>query len=490
MRGRNLITIDDFSNREIEAVLDVAAEMDANLHQQGGRLPGAILASLFFEPSTRTRLSFDTAMLRLGGRVVSATDVQASSIAKGESLADTARVVSKFTDLIVIRHPGEGSARLMAEYSHVPVVNAGDGGHEHPTQTLLDLYTLRKEKGRLRGLTVALCGDLKNGRTIHSLAYALARFGSNLLCMPGEGLSLPEYVTDKLRQVCGSKPEVARLSRTSKPSDIRTTLAGVDVVVLPPHRPHQLSLFTQVEEDLPHILTHIDALYVTRVQKERFGEGTSRAKTVEKESAGETGGRAETGAAGKRTKEGPLSYPVVNRAFLKGQAFRKTVVMHPLPRVDELAYEVDEDPRSRYFEQAARGVPVRMALIALLLGAYQHARTGDSSFSPAGGEKRIYRSRIGVRCANERCVSRQEARYVTPQFWVIELHPPRLRCVYCDRDLRPAYAGNPRSRRYCPADRFPRPQAGKGWVLFACREEAEQNGFRPSRDSAARTAKT
>ncbi len=211
LRGRNLITIDDFFNEEIEAVLDAAAEMESDLREQAGRLQGAILASLFFEPSTRTRLSFETAMLRLGGQVVSATDVTTSSIAKGESLADTARVVSKFTDLLVIRPPWEGSARLMAAYSDVPVVNAGDGGHEHPRQTLLDLYTLRKEKGGLRGLTVPLCGDLKNGRTIHSLAYAIARFGSNILCLPGEGLGLPDYVTDKLRDrfACAPGPEGA-----------------------------------------------------------------------------------------------------------------------------------------------------------------------------------------------------------------------------------------------------------------------------------------
>ncbi|MFQ5692966.1 MAG: hypothetical protein ACE5IM_07990, partial [Nitrospinota bacterium] len=343
LTGRNLITIDDFSNDEIETVLRVAAEMESDLRSQAGRLPGTILASLFFEPSTRTRLSFETAMLRLGGRVVSATDVEASSLAKGESLADTARVVSKFTDLIVLRHPWEGSARLMAEYSDAPVVNGGDGGHEHPTQTLLDLYTLRKEKGRLRGLNLALCGDLKNGRTIHSLAYALARFGSNILCMPGEGLGLPDYVTDKLRDRYGCRPEVAHLSRISKPGEIQTTLAGADVVVLTPHRPHQLSLFTQVEESLPQIVTRIDALYVTRVQKERIAEAALKEEAPD---AGRGGGKG----AG-------LSYPVVDRAFLQEEVFRKTVVMHPLPRVDELASEVDEDPRSRYFEQAAKLAP-------------------------------------------------------------------------------------------------------------------------------------
>ncbi len=478
LSGRNLITIDDFSNEEIEAVLDAAAEMESDLREQAGRLQGTILASLFFEPSTRTRLSFETAMLRLGGRVVSATDVTASSIAKGESLADTARVVSKFTDLLVIRHPWEGSARLMAAYSDVPVVNAGDGGHEHPTQTLLDLYTLRKEKGGLRGLTVALCGDLKNGRTIHSLAYAIARFGSNILCLPGEGLGLPDYVTDKLRDRFACAPEVAHLSRISKPGQIQSTLAGADVVVLTPHKPHQLSLFTRVEENLPEIVTHIDAIYVTRVQKERC-------PTAGVTDAPQGAGRGPEEPGGKN---GP-SYPVVDRAFLKGQAFRKTVVMHPLPRVDELSYEVDEDPRSRYFEQAARGAPVRMALLALLLGAYPERRTSDRPSAAAIVETPIYRSPVGVRCLNENCVSRREAHYVTPEFRWVEVSPPppRLQCVFCDRDLRPAYAGNPRSKRYYPADRLTRAKAGRGWIFFSSRVETEENGFRPAARSATRT---
>lgn len=473
LRGRSLITIGDFSNEEIEAVLDAAAEMEADLRGQAHRLPGALLASLFFEPSTRTRLSFEAAMLRLGGRVVSATDVEASSIAKGESLADTARVVSRFTDLIVLRHPWEGSARLMAERSDVPVLNAGDGAHEHPTQTLLDLYTLRKEKGRLGGLNVALCGDLKNGRTIHSLAYALARFGSNILSMPAEGLGLPDYVIDKLRRAYGCKPEVAHLSRISKPSEIHTTLAGADVVVLTPHRPHQLSLFTQVEESLPEIVTHIDALYVTRAQKERFESPAPEEETPARGSAG-----------GPDVKE--KAYPVVDRAFLRRQEFRKTMVMHPLPRVDELAYEMDEDPRSRYFEQAARGVPVRMALIALILGAFPGPRARRAETPPPGETDRTCKSRIGVRCPNERCVSRQEARYVTPEFRVVETRPPRLKCVYCERDVHPAYAGNPRTRRYYPADRTARGKEAMDWVFFASRGEAEESGFQPAREGKAR----
>ncbi|MEE8110227.1 MAG: hypothetical protein V3T44_04280, partial [bacterium] len=194
-------------------------------------------------------------------------------------------------------------------------------------------------------------------------------------------------------------------------------------------------------------------------------------------------------AAKKREDEGTPSYPVVDRAFLRGQPFRKTVVMHPLPRVDELAYEVDEDPRSRYFEQAARGVPVRMALIALLLGAYPEPQASVPPSLPNDAEGGVYRSRVGVRCPNDRCVSRREARYVTPEFQVVEVHPPRLKCVYCERDLRPAYAGNPRSRRYYPADSLSRSKGGRGCVFFASRDEAEENGFRPAGAGAGRKEK-
>ena len=185
LTGRNVVSIDDLSNEEIERVFRLADEIAESPRRFWGRATAKVLATLFYEPSTRTRLSFESAMQRLGGGTISQADMSASSASKGETLADTARVVGKYADAIVLRHPWEGASHLAARYAGVPVINAGDGGHEHPTQTLCDLYTLRKRHGALQGLTVALCGDLQTGRTIHSLAFALARFQANVFFVPG-----------------------------------------------------------------------------------------------------------------------------------------------------------------------------------------------------------------------------------------------------------------------------------------------------------------
>ena len=185
--------------------ISLADEMAANTGGQFGLCRGKIMASLFFEPSTRTRLSFETAMHRLGGSVITASDVGATSLAKGESIADMARVVGSYADIIVVRHPWEGTARVVADYAGVPVINAGDGSHEHPTQTLCDLYTIKKERKTIRGLNIALWGDLKHGRTVHSLAYALARFGATIHFRPGPGLEIPEHVLRKLTTKYGGQ---------------------------------------------------------------------------------------------------------------------------------------------------------------------------------------------------------------------------------------------------------------------------------------------
>src|SRR5512137_537664 len=198
LAGRSLVTMDDLSNDEVEAVFSLADGMAESVSEQAGVCQGKIMASLFFEPSTRTRMSFEAAMLRLGGRLITAVDIGANSLAKGESIAYMARVVGSYADIIVIRHPWEGSAKVVADYAGVPVINAGDGGHEHPTQTLCDLFTLKKEKRSLKGLRIALWGDLKHGRTIHSLTYALARFGAIIYFHSGPGLELPDYVKRKL----------------------------------------------------------------------------------------------------------------------------------------------------------------------------------------------------------------------------------------------------------------------------------------------------
>jgi aspartate carbamoyltransferase catalytic subunit len=198
LANRNVITMDDLSNGEILAIFALADEMSGAMSQQSGLCRGKIMASLFFEPSTRTRLSFEAAMHRLGGSVITASDVGATSLAKGESIADMARVVGSYADIIVIRHPWEGAAKVVADYAGVPVINAGDGGHQHPTQTLCDLYTLQKERKTIKGLKIALWGDLKYGRTIHSLIFALAKFGADILFCPSPGLEVPEHVLNTL----------------------------------------------------------------------------------------------------------------------------------------------------------------------------------------------------------------------------------------------------------------------------------------------------
>jgi len=195
---RSLVTIDDLSNGEIEAVFSLADEMASATDKQLDVCKGKIMASLFFEPSTRTRLSFEAAMHRLGGNVISVVDAKATSLAKGESISDMARIVGSYADIIVIRHPWEGAAKVVADYSGVPVINAGDGGHQHPTQTLCDLYTIKKERQTIKGLKIALWGDLKYGRTIHSLIFALAKFGANILFCPTPGLEVPQNVIKKL----------------------------------------------------------------------------------------------------------------------------------------------------------------------------------------------------------------------------------------------------------------------------------------------------
>jgi aspartate carbamoyltransferase catalytic subunit len=299
MRGHDVISIRDLSNATIEALFALASEYAAAATRRLAAAPDAIAANLFYEPSTRTRMSFEAAMLRLGGQVISMTDPAASSAAKGETLADTVRIVEGYTDLIVLRHPREGAARVAAEFAGVPVINAGDGAREHPTQTLLDLYTIYQEKGRLAGVTVALCGDLKYGRTVHSLVQGLARFGARVVCVAPPGLELPARFANLLGTV-ETYPDFA-----SAP------------------------------------LGDCDVLYVTRLQKERFADA----------------------AEFERVR---ASYQVSKSTLTRAR--EDAIVLHPLPRVDELDYALDGDPRAAYFRQAAYGVPVRMALIAAVLG--------------------------------------------------------------------------------------------------------------------------
>ncbi|MFX1317890.1 MAG: aspartate carbamoyltransferase [Promethearchaeota archaeon] len=305
LKVKNLISIADLSTKEILIVLDLADKMEPLVRGEkpSKLLSGKILATLFYEPSTRTRLSFESAMARLGGSSITVADVGASSVAKGESLADTIRTVDNYADVIVLRHPQEGAAQWAAEVSSVPIINAGDGAGRHPTQTLLDLSTIRRSQGRLKDLNIAVVGDLRFGRTVHSLSYAITRFTNRLYCIAPPGLELPDEIVMDLRE------------------------QGKEVIMT---------------SDLKDILPELDVLYATRIQKERFPT--------------------------------PADYEQVRGVFRIDKSMLKDVkpnldILHPLPRVDEIAPDVDETPYARYFQQMFHGVLVRMAILSLLLEA-------------------------------------------------------------------------------------------------------------------------
>jgi aspartate carbamoyltransferase catalytic subunit len=460
LANRSVVVINDLSTAEIEAIFAIADEISNSPNTYSTLCQGKIMASLFFEPSTRTRLSFETAMHRLGGSVISTVEIGATSLAKGESLADMARVVGSYADIIVIRHPWEGAAKVVADYAGVPVINAGDGAHEHPTQTLCDLYTLRKEKQTVRGLRIALWGDLKHGRTVHSLIYALARFGATMLFRPGPGLEMPEHVLRRL--TTEYKGELRRYEPATQRHDGK--LFPIDAIYITPSAPHQLAMLPDISLKV-ELKAGLDALYVTRLQKERQPSSS-------------------------QVYEAEKSYPTVDKKLLKGKEFKRTVVMHPLPRVDELAYEIDADPRSMYFKQVAYGVPVRMALISLLLGVKEIAIPEEKDSFALKVNYPVYRRDTGIRCPNSNCVSNQqtEARYIKPEFYIVSFTPLILRCVYCEHELNPPYIasskwheGSLEQRKYHSADSYLvkkiRPE---NLIIFSSEEDARARGFRPS----------
>jgi len=435
---RHLVSIDDLSLPEIRELFVLARRFADDLRANAEVCRGMITASLFFEASTRTRLSFESAMLRLGGGVITAADVRTMSSSKGESLADTIRVVGgAYADVIVLRHPSEGAARLAAQYSPVPVINAGDGSHEHPTQTLCDLYNLWVERGRIEGLDVVLAGDLRYSRTIHSFAYALARFGANVICVPQPGFELPDYVVQRLREELGVEPRRADATR------LGDLASRSDAVYLTPQKPHQLSLFT---DPRGLAVDRVDAVYMTRPQTERHPEGS-----------------------------GIENYVQLGKRSLSAESLREAVVMHPLPRRDEISSDLDGDPRSIYFKQAARGVPIRMAILASLLGAV------PSTVEHQGVDTRYYPlSAGGNPCPNATCVSRTEARHVTALYRVAARTPLRAYCGYCSHELVFALAGCTTTRHYHERDsvelRKVRPDH---LAFFRDVAEAEALGFSP-----------
>ena len=302
--ARSVIDVPDLTTDELEALMNTAEDIIARPDDYADACRRKKLATLFFEPSTRTRLSFEAAMYELGGNVLSVTGAGTSSAAKGESVADTAKTVSCYADIIAMRHPKEGAALVAAKAASVPVINAGDGGHCHPTQTLADLLTIRREKGRLGNLTVGLCGDLKFGRTVHSLINAMSRYeGLRFVLVSPEELKLPSYVkNDALKK------------------------RGIP--------------YTQTT-DLEQVIGGLDILYMTRVQRERFFNEEDYLRLRD-------------------------SYILTPEKLKKARA--DLSVMHPLPRVNEISVAVDEDPRACYFKQVLNGKYMRMALILMLLG--------------------------------------------------------------------------------------------------------------------------
>jgi len=304
---RHLIEPEDFSLEEINRLIELAKKMYASPSDYADACKGKILATLFYEPSTRTKFSFETAMLRLGGNILGFSDANTSSAAKGESIADTIRVMSAYADIAVMRHPKEGAPKLASKYSDIPIINGGDGGHQHPTQTLTDLLTISMYKESIENQTVAFCGDLKFGRTVHSLIRTLARY--------------------KIKKFVLISPEELTL-----PDSLKKQLMDTYSVEL-----HEIRTIEEVIEE-------IDVLYMTRIQKERFFNEADYSRLKD-------------------------SY-IITLEKLQ-HAKDDMIIMHPLPRVNEISYEVDLDKRAVYFEQSKLGVYIRMALITKLLGV-QH----------------------------------------------------------------------------------------------------------------------
>ena len=299
---RHLMNPLDFSVEELDRLFALASDIEAHPDAYAHACAGKKLATCFYEPSTRTRLSFEAAMLNLGGSVLGFSDAASSSASKGESVADTIRIISCYADICAMRHPKEGAPMVAASFSRIPVINAGDGGHQHPTQTLTDLMTIRSLKGRLNGLTVGLCGDLKFGRTVHSLINALSRYeGMRFIFISPDELRIPDYITEMLKDKGIPYEEVIRL-----------------------------------EDKMPQL----DILYMTRVQKERFFNEEDYIRLKD--------------------------FYVLDKKKMK-LAPADMLVLHPLPRVNEISVDVDDDPRAVYFQQAQYGVYVRMALILTLL---------------------------------------------------------------------------------------------------------------------------
>jgi len=359
---RDFIRIDDVTREEMERVFELANDMEVMREMGSDLCKGRILGTLFFEPSTRTRLSFESAMCRLGGSVLGFSDPAATSFAKDETLADTIQMVCNYADILVIRHFWAGAAKLAAQQSRVPVINAGDDGNQHPTQTLTDLYTLWKTGRDVSSMTVGVCGDLRFGRAAHSLVYGLAAFGVNIVLIAPPGLDLPPEEMWTLEHVYG-----ADVTCVEEPSEV---------------------------------IGDLDVLYVNRLQKERLPKELD-AKEVQR----------------------IASRYRIDAELIKS-AKHDCIVLHPLPRVDELARELDSDPRAAYFGQSSNGVPVRMALMAMLMGRIDRPRF-------AGSQRTVTEHAQPV-CRTETCVTRHEPR-VPALTEAVAGAAEKHACNYCGR---------------------------------------------------------
>jgi len=304
LKGRHLIDPMDFSVEELDMLFELAGDIIDDPVKYSDSMKGKLLATLFYEPSTRTRFSFEAAMLRLGGQVIGFSEPGSSSVSKGESVADTIKTVGCYADIAVMRHPKEGAPKVASLYSDIPLINAGDGGHQHPTQTLTDLLTIKTVKGRLSDLTIGFCGDLKFGRTVHSLIKALSRYGNiKIVLISPDELKIPEYIRSEIL--------------------IKNKID-----------------FTEAER-IEDVIGELDILYMTRVQKERFFNEDDYIRLKDRF--------------------------ILDKEKME-LASDNMIVLHPLPRVNEIDYEIDSDPRAMYFKQAKYGMYVRMALMLKLLG--------------------------------------------------------------------------------------------------------------------------
>jgi len=355
---RSVIDIVDLSVEEIDQLLKTACDIYENPGKYAEACHGKKLATLFFEPSTRTRLSFEAAMMELGGNVIGFSEASSSSASKGESIADTAKMISCYADIMAMRHPKEGAPYVAARSATIPVINAGDGGHCHPTQTLADLLTIYREIGRLENLTVGFCGDLKYGRTVHSLISALSRYKNiKIILISPEELKLPKYVKYEILDKCAMEY-------------VETT---------------------SLEESIPEL----DVLYMTRIQRERFDSYDEY----------------------ERLKDSYIL--TVDKLHCAKQTMR---ILHPLPRVNEISVQVDEDPRAAYFRQAFNGKLMRMALILKLL---KEAKEGVQMEEP----KDVIVNELF--CDNPRCITSTEQE-IKHAFKCVNRENGIYRCIYCE----------------------------------------------------------